>query len=366
MKIGWVAGLAILCLTSCEYEEVEREIGYKGKARVNPWLAAERFIESSGGQVNPVISWVDPEPGDSVWMMPASVLDNARFVSRVEDWAYDGGHLILLVEHADASVNDWSGAEIEPKISSELLEMLDFADISLETSGKAKAEEIDFLGTKYRVNADSDAVVSSLENDGGVFVSEIFGDGRITVITDARIFRSRWIDENEHAALFAALIDFDGSPGTVGIMRGAELSFWKLLAENLGPLLIGLLAWLVIWLWQNMSRFGPIEEESVASASRGYEHHLEAIGHFHWKHDRAAALISPLREQVLDAGQRVLSQSGSAENDRFHFLAERASLPLERVTRVLSATVPTDANSLALLTADLQKLQHSLQETSKS
>ena len=33
-----------LALTACEYTEVEREIGYKGKARINPWLAAERFV----------------------------------------------------------------------------------------------------------------------------------------------------------------------------------------------------------------------------------------------------------------------------------------------------------------------------------
>ena len=32
-----------LALTACDHTEVKREIGYKGKARVNPWLAAERF-----------------------------------------------------------------------------------------------------------------------------------------------------------------------------------------------------------------------------------------------------------------------------------------------------------------------------------
>ena len=36
------------------------------------------------------------------------------------------------------------------------------------------------------------------------------GDGRITVITDGRIFRNRWIGENDHAALLAALIECDG------------------------------------------------------------------------------------------------------------------------------------------------------------
>ena len=43
MRIFWLM-LAALCLTACDYTEVKREIGYKGKARINPWLAAERFV----------------------------------------------------------------------------------------------------------------------------------------------------------------------------------------------------------------------------------------------------------------------------------------------------------------------------------
>ncbi len=366
MRFWWVACAALLCLTGCNRKEVEQEIGYKGKARVNPWLAAERFIEKSGSEIKAVISWTEPTYDESVWMMPAGVLDNDRFVSSMEDWAEDGGHLILMVERATASVSDWSDTQYEIEISNELQSLLERADITLETSGGASAEEIDFLGTIFRVDAASAAVVSSGENDGGVFVSEEFGEGRITVITDSRIFRNRWIDQHDHAALLAALIDAGGgATGTVGIMRGAELSFWKLLAEHLSPLLIGLLVWLVIWLWQNMSRFGPVEQESAVAASRGYDHHLEAIGHFHWKLDHAAALIAPLREHVLDAGQRVLSHSGSGAGERFQFLAERTGLPLERVARALSDEIPPDANSLALVTADLQQLQQSLQVTSK-
>lgn len=364
MRLLWVACVALLCLAGCNRKEVEREIGYKGKARVNPWLAAERFIEKSGIEVKAVISWTEPTYDESVWMMPAAVLDHERFVSRMEDWAENGGHLILLVERATASVGDWSNTRFELVIADELQSLLKRADITLETSGGASAEEIDFLGTSFRVDAASAAVVSSGENDGGVFVSEEYGEGRITVITDSRMFRNRWIDQDDHAALLAALIDVNGSTGTVGIMRGAELSFWKLLAEHLSPLLIGLLVWLVIWLWQNMSRFGPVEQESMVAASRGYEHHLEAIGHFHWKLDHAAALIAPLREHVMDAGQRVLSHSGSGAGDRFQFLAERAGLPLERVARALSDEVPSDANSLALVTSDLQQLQQSLQVSS--
>ena len=48
MKRLLLMAAAALALTACEYTEVEREIGYKGKARVNPWLAAERFAGRMG------------------------------------------------------------------------------------------------------------------------------------------------------------------------------------------------------------------------------------------------------------------------------------------------------------------------------
>ena len=356
--------LALLFLTGCDYTEVEREIGYKGKARVNPWLAAERFIEQSGGDVRSAISWTEPEVYDSVWMMPASVLDNESFSRRMEQWVSEGGHLILLVERADAATNDWSVFDSPPVIAPALTAMLQRTGITLETSGGAKAREIHYHGASYRVQADSRAVVSSGGNDGGVFVSEQSGEGRITVITDGRIFRNRWIDEQEHAALLAGLIDTDDSYGTVGIMRGAALSFWKMLREHLTPVLLGLAAWLLLWLWRNMSRFGPIEQETPAAASHGYEHHLEALGHFHWKLDHAAALVAPLRELVAESGHRVFMNSGSAGGDPQRFLAERTGLPVERVARALSHQAPGDPNTLALVTADLQQIQQSLHQSS--
>ena len=49
MTRAWRVTLAVLLIAvcGCSYEYVEREIGYKGRARVNPWLAAERFARES-------------------------------------------------------------------------------------------------------------------------------------------------------------------------------------------------------------------------------------------------------------------------------------------------------------------------------
>ncbi len=355
---------ALFFLTGCDYTEVEREIGYKGKARVNPWLAAERFIGRLGYETYPVISWTEPDDGDAVWIVPASVLNNVSFTRSMDEWVGDGGHLILLIERTDAATSDWRGRHPAPAIEKALPDMLRRAGISLEKSGSARADEIEFNGIDYKVDAGSKAVVSLDDGEGGVFVSTECGDGRITVITDGRIFRNRWIGEKDHAALMAALLDAGGYDGRVGIVRDSGLSFWSLLREHLSPILLAGAVMLVLWLWRNMSRFGPVESAAPPPVSRGYEHHLEALGCFHWKFDRGAALLAQLRAQVAEFGHRACFAAGRGDGDLQSFLAERAGLPQERVARALLDSAPHDPNAFTLVTADLQKLLDTLHQPS--
>jgi hypothetical protein len=356
--------LALLILTGCEYTEIEREIGYKGKARVNPWLAAERFIGRCGYATQPVLSWTEPEAGDAAWIVPASVLSNVSFTRSMEQWVQDGGHLILLIERTDSATSDWRGRHPPPALEEALSDMLRRAGISLEKSGSASADEIEFQGMSYKVDADSEAVVSLTGAEGGVFASTESGDGRLTVITDGRIFRNRWIGDQDHAALLAALLDAGDSDGRVGIVRDSGLSLWALLRQHLAPILLAGAVVLVLWLWRNLSRFGPVESAAPPPVSRGYEHHLEALGYFHWKLDHAAALLGQLRAQVAEFGHRACLAAGRSGDDLHLFLAERAGLPPERVAHALADAAPRDPNAFTRVTADLQKLLDTLHQPS--
>jgi hypothetical protein len=362
----FVVLVAALFLTGCEYEEVVRETGYKGKARVNPWLAAERFTERMGEDVVSVIAWTEPKPGDSVWVMPATTLGNESFTLRMEEWVNEGGHLILLVEHADAETNDWFGWHPPPVIEPALKAMLERARLHPHQGAKVTAHKIRFQKETFKVDADSNFAVSKGEGKNSVFASARLGKGRITVLTDGRIFRNRWIADNDHAALLSALIGSSDHEGRVGFMRGAGLSLLSLMGEHLTPVLLVLAAWLMLWLWKSLSRFGPVESSTPPTLLRGYGHHLEALGHFHWKLDHAATLLPPLRERINEFGHRACLAAGRAPRELHAFLAERADLPEERISRVLSETPPSDPASLTRTTADLQKLLQVLKYPSMS
>ena len=360
MKRLILLAAAALALTSCDYTEVERETGYKGKARINPWLAAERFVDRMGWETRSVITWTAPEWGEAVWVLPAAILSNESFTRRMEEWVHDGGHVILLVEKAEAETNDWSGHSGEPVLEPALFSMLKRAGIDLEenasSGGNTAAKEITFEEHKFKVDAASGVSVAVRGGEPGVFASVPSGQGRITVLTDGRLFRNRWIAEHEHAALLDALVGSTGDEGTVVFMRGSGLSLWALLREHLWPVLIGLGVWLLLWLWKNFARFGPVEAASGPSELRGYEHHLEALGDFQWRLDRASSLLAPLREQIVELGQRTSVRVGRRDEDFFQFLADRAGLPRERVFRALAEASPADPAILTRTTADLQQL----------
>lgn len=360
MKFLWLL-IAALILTGCDYTEVKREIGYKGKARVDPWLAAERFANRQDHTARSLVAWSAPTRADRVWFVPASVLTNETYTRQIENWVRNrGGHLVLLVEYTDSATSDWSKRESKQEISKPLLAMLTRMNLRLEPAADrsevVKAEHIRFDGKRYKVAAESWSAVSTGKKKPGVFASVKYGEGRATVLTDARIFRNRWIDENQHADLLAALMNTPDQYQSVGFLRGAGLSLWGMLTDHLWPVLLALALLTLLWLWKNLTRFGPLEAESGTSELRGYDHHLEALGDFQWRLDRGTSLLGPLRAQIVERGQHLSQRAGRRDDDFFQFLADRANLPRERVFRALAEAAPPDPAILTRTTADLQRL----------
>lgn len=351
---------AVLALNACQYKDVIREIGYKGKARTNPWLAAERFAALSDGEVRSLPSWVAPEYEDAVWFIPAAILSNISMTRQMEDWVEDGGHLVVLIENAASETNDWPGRRSEFMPQPALIQMLERAGIVFDAregaSKPVESEKILLEEIIYKVDAASQVSVAAKGEEAGVFASVLVGDGRISVLTDGRLFRNRWIGNEEHAELLEALIVVTEYEGRIAFMRGSSQSLWGLLGEYLGPVLISLAVLLGLWLWKNFLRFGPLESDAEMRPHRGYDHHLEAIGNFQWRLDRAEGMLAPLRAAIFEKGQHMAQRMGRRSDDFYDFLAERSELPRERVQRALTENSHKDAGGLTRTTADLQRL----------
>lgn len=364
---GWLGcALAALMLAGCGYKEVEVEVGYKGKARLNPWLAAERFAESYGFEVESLTTWKVPDGNVSAWFVPASVLNNESFVRRAENWAANGGHLVVLLDHAGAEINDWRTFSTEVEVEGALGAMFERIGIVLkqrESDHKSwftENVEIEFDGEDYQLEAGAGKQVSVEDDPPGVFASVVTGEGRISALADARVFRNRWLADRDHAAFLLALIDAAEFEGSVRFSRGSSLSFWAMVGRYLWAILIGVAALLVFWLWRSGVRFGPLEAAQAPGTARSYNHHLEALGGFHWRTNRAMDLLAPLRERIFDQAQRLGHKGGRGAEEVHAWLADRSGLPLERVAAALAAVRPADGMALARIVADLQQLSRSL------
>lgn len=360
MRWGWMLAM-LLCLSGCDSKYEEVETGYKGPARTNPWLAAQRFLTAYGRPVEVLAAWREPTAQDSTWIIPAELISNVLFAKRIDSWMQNGGHLICLIEHA-GSPDDWSLPPSAVKIGPAFKTFLAGHDFKIEKSesGTKATKSIRFRGRAMEVEMNSDWQAAGRKGPMMGMPTAKVGAGRLTVMTDARPLRNRWIGDKQHAALLKALVDATGTTGKVVFVRGATLSLWSLLMERAWALLIGGGLVLVIWLWKNLCRFGPLEAVDAPSPLRAYDHHLEALGDFQWRLDRGASLLAPLRQEILEQGHRLMARSGQLDSDIFTFLGERASLPRERAARAMSEPAPPDASTFTRSVSDLQRILHSL------
>lgn len=355
MKAALTIFAMAIPLGSCDYTEEQREIGYKGQARLNPWLAAERFAGAvSDEEIHSHPSWTVPDPADTVWFLPAAVLGNESFTKQAERWVLKGGHLVLLGEYADVQSNDWSLIPEPLREEAALQEMLGRCDLKLLENEVSKADKIVLEGKSFEVAAASSSSVVLGGGQPSIFASTPHGAGQVSVLMDARLFRNRWIGQKEHAAFLGQLMKMGDNAGGISFTRGSGLSLWGMMVKHLWAVMLALGILIGLWLWKNFARFGPVESTAEAPVLRGYDHHLEALGNFQWRLDRGAALLAPLRAQIIERGRRLGSRVGRRDDDFFQFMAERAGISRERAFRALGEPAPADALILTRTVADLQ------------
>ncbi len=355
-----VAALSLV-FTGCDTSYKEVETGYKGPARTNPWLAAQRFLGAYGRQVEVLSSWRAPAETDSTWIIPSGIITNSLFAKQIDRWMLDGGHLVCLIDHAEFR-DDWNPDPPDATIEPAFRTFLEDHDFKLERTGKG---DVATSNVRHRGKDFEVEMKSSWQSSGprgsleGISTARL-GKGRLTVVTDARPFRNRWIGDKQHAALLKGLVDSGDEFGRVIFVRGATLSLWSLLMERAWAIVLGLCLVILVWLWKNLRRFGPIEAAEQPSPLRGYDYHLEALGDFQWRLDRGASLLAPLREEILERGNRLLARTGRLDSDVFAVFAESAGIPRERAARAMSEPAPPDASTFTRTVSDLQLILKSL------
>ena len=376
LRFWW---LAFLLLAGCgEYEEREKEVGYKGLARVNRFLAAERFASEMGLKASSYAGApsLPPSPQATV-VLPAESLLNVGDLDVMSDWIDEGGHLItyLAVDRKQGmSLTGWSE---EPAFQA----FLDYFELGFEKlenetwekKDRAEDDESEWFafggrhfdevelwnGRVYETDFNSRYLLFDTELQGvdeRVIQTYEYGLGHLTVLSSAELFTNRFIGKEEHATLLWDVLSL-GEGKEVWFVHSTRLSFFKLLWMRAPHAVITLIVVIILLVWWASRGFGPKFIRGT-NPSANLDGHLEASGAFFRKHGAEMEVLGYLRGKLL----RTIAR---ATNQPFNLGAEElvAAGQKQGVLNLSEAKALTEVpnrKTLLLILQTLQKLEERL------
>lgn len=367
IAILFTGGL-IWILQNFEQRSREVDTGYSNAARRNPFLAAERFLQSLDIPTQSV-SGRDllrelPPPGDTLVVNALGALNKERRQA-LHCWMEEGGRLIV------EATSPWEepglpGGRRDDFLDRYGVRLLRFeAETGQERSdhvlGEASVEDYP-LPLTISFSSEYFLEDTSAEARGGVLAGERLrllqyhvGEGVLTVTSDNQFFTNSRIGEHDHA-LFLALLATPPNEGKIWLIYDSSAPWLGELLWDGAPLaIVSFLSLVVLYLWYLGTRLGPLLPPPVGDR-RDLLAHLQASANFLWRHGQGGQLTKVTRERIERTWLRrhpVLRGLDPAE--RADWIAGRAGLDPGEVQRALYPAMvnPADLEPDAVLLQSL-------------
>ncbi len=416
--------LLLPSLTGCgkgHFEEVTLPLGYRGQARIDPFLAAQELLQEYGHVTERKAAFTVPPDSYNgvVFVSGEGGMPEAR-AHQLLAWAREGGHVVYSLAGC-APYNDWgmfsglttfayAGNEnrADPVLqelgitmsgSADLMNVLKQKMKDLDTPGAAPKETQDKSKTKTTPKSGAQKLIQEPEQvparlndltfgqdtfkvefptmhtlsldrfrqrdeyisgdrDKATMISLVRGRGRVTVLTHARPLRNRYLDENDHARWLLALVG--EGPHHVQFITTLEGSFWSLLWGRAWMPLTGLAVLTLFWLWRYLPRFGPLQQADLHDTRR-FADHISALGQFFHRLKRPdillAAAADAVRARALRQHPHLVHLDDEALVD---LLSDRSPLPKDRIRAAFVTTGQPASHDLLRRLQDLQALKQAL------
>lgn len=289
-------------------------VGYQGEARLNEFLAAELLlrhfdIESDGRPSLVPGDWL-PDTSDTLVARISGTIALGEGRDLLLDWMAAGGHLILAppVEGSQVTADfvDSLGFQYSDVDDSGVLDN----DGDRDSGVIEEPDSLDYFfgpgAMRWRIEPNDDGVFeATLSNDTGIVAARReWGDGFLTVLSDAGFFMNGPIAESQHGRLLLDLVAGYVSSGKVWFIYSSDFpSLWQVLWSNARYAVICFAAAVLIWLWSIVRRFGPRSSPESLSR-RSVMEHISAAGHFVCRHQNAQSLIAESSAALLQEAER--------------------------------------------------------------
>ena len=386
-----VVGLGALFVTRLEKVTEKVKFGPSAEARYNPRLAAVKMFERFGIKTRTVRDpEVMPAKGALV-MLPSNVFLDPVRIARWRQWVSEGGILMVGLDLAAESRDKLlSGvvqvSEYQPKkAAGEEAEAAPAAAPPVDPEQEPATDEIGaegaaeywtfdpiFGGTAPEVRLamrptwvipkrDLDRGEASyyIEEGGlvGIFAE---GDGHFVILADDSIFDNERIAGVDHALFLWHLFKYFPDPPEVVVLLGDRVGLLAFLWRVAKTFLIAVLLLTLFFIWEKAPRFGPLVELKKPG-QRGLRAHLQAASSFLWRHHEQAALLEPLRAEVLRRARLAIPGWPA-------FSPERGRAELARISRLSEAAIDAalhgqpgrDPKNFVFLVSTLETLRKAL------
>lgn len=381
-----VASLVAWFLTTYERVTEEIDIGFQGRARVNPALALERFLTESGIPATTLPGALEL-PKDSSGVLFLFVNREGWSPARASEilvWVRSGGHLVTgpsyeerdaLLEALGVSVRNPPGEKKKGEVAAKkaLTDILktEVPRSTVRTKLTAYGDDLSLqLESPLRFAAGrAVADVAAPDRDHAVVLSLRYGSGRVTLLTEPVILWNELLDEASHARLAWHLAigpqsedDEDGywPEHAVIALRDKTPSLLALLWQHAWAFLATFAVALAALLVRRGARFGPVRAERPPER-RSLLEHVDAAGAYLYRRGEWRALLEGARASVsarLLSREPALLQLGTRE--RVTRLAALSHLPGARIERALDGEDPATAEELVKTIQTLETLRRSL------
>ncbi len=358
------------------YHTVKKDKGYQGEALTNRYLAAEYFLLRMGQDAEKVTLFdakaLQLKRNDTLFIPSIRLAFDSRRSEQILDWVRDGGHLIItgrVEAENDASQRDYileyAGLSVERQVLIEgstqdetpvnvssvddVLLLVDFDDYLVIT----KRPDFDFEVTW---------VIKDEDRIHGLQI--LLGDGRLTLLSDVRLFDNDYIDKYDHAAFLYLLATTQTEKLHSGVFKYSlyedQLTLLQWLWKNAQLFVMSCILLFTVVLWMLMPRFGPLIKNSDP-VRRRFLDHLHASGNYHWRQGSYAFLLTDVKQLLNQQVQMKYPQWSSLNRQEkiLHF-ADISQIDSKDIEKALFDTEINHVSGFISTMKILEKLRKSL------
>jgi Domain of unknown function (DUF4350) len=342
-------------------------VGYRGEARRNQFLAAERMFTRLGAtsrEVNSLSELSRLPRGGALLVAARRAALGPLELDALLAWADGGGRLIVEAER--------------PPLRDPLLERLQVSREQYRRSPRypqpppgdavtrvpipgRNAPLRALLLETFRLTLPATGVAWHADNAIGSQLAALRrGAGTVVVATSLDFMRNALIGQLDHAELTWSLAGGGAAKQILVLQRLQQPSLLAWLRANAWQALVGLALLIALWLWRIVPRFGPTAPDPPPGRRRLLDH-LRAVGRFHWQQGDRAALLRAAREACLARSLRAHPEVAAlAQAERSARLAEIFALPADELEGAFGAEAPRDAVAFTRRIALLQSIHERL------